>query len=37
MLKKKQVLQRCAERLEIEKKITKAEARLKALEGMEKY
>ena len=36
-VEKKQELQRCAERLEIEKKIAKAEAKLKALEGMEKY
>ena len=36
-IEKKQELRRCAEKIEIEEKLTKAEARLNALEGMENY
>ena len=32
-----QELQRCAEKLQIQEKLAKAEARLKFLEGIEKY
>ena len=34
-VEKKQELQHCAEKLEIEKKLAKVEARLKTLEGMD--
>ena len=37
MLRKMQELQRCAEKLQIQEKLAKAEARLKFLEGIEKY
>ena len=36
-VEKKQELECCTEKLEIKEKLAKAEARLKALEGMEKY
>ena len=36
-VEKKHELQCCAKKLEIEEKLAKAEARLKALEGMENY